>query len=280
MAHVGQEFALGPVGRLGPLGRQRQRLFRGPLFGDVVDEAHDVARPFFPIGGLQPGAVKARPGIAQVAHLFHNHDLSRGDHVLVELADAFRALDAELEIILAQHHLARHPEDAFRLAVQQQVAAVGGVLGEQHRRHGVDDGVQERLGVDLRGHVPADGQQAYHLAGRAAGHRCDGRVPPFRPTGAGRTPCPEAADLAACGCLDGAGEGGLVLVGPELAPVPADNGGKLLSVDQGQAMVVDEPDASVDVEQADIVLAGLQHAREQRAFAFDLGDLAGRGNGR
>ncbi len=269
VAHVGQEGALGLVGGLSSLGRLLQFDRGAALVGDVFHHPDDVAGPFLAEGGQELG-LQHLLVFALAADVLDHADGAGADHVGLDLEHAVGVMGAQLMIGLAQDVVAAVAEDLLGLLVDQHIAPVRGVLGEQHQGRRIQDGVQERLGAHLGGDVVAESQQADHAPVGAVQDRRDHGVPPRGRSVRRGVPGAEAGGLGLAGRGQHPFDVLAIVLGPQLQPRPAHHVLAALGVQELQAAVVDELHAAIGAQDGHIILARLQDAEEQTAVAIDL----------
>ncbi len=265
MAHIGQEGALGLVGRLGLLGRRPQHRRRRPFLCDVLGHADQVARALVAVGGHLAGAEITQAGIDDGDRGLLDADLSREHHLGFGFLQARGlGIGEEFGVCAADHLVARPAEQFLGGEIEQDIAPVAGVLGEQDRGHIFDDRVQHRLGFDLLGHVARDRDHP-HRAAIVARRRSDPGVPPAWRAGIFVLEGAQAGGFAALGRFDRPVDLGLVLFGPEVSPAePGDLG--LADAGHLQRPGIGVLDPAVQVQDCDAVVARLQQALEQRAL--------------
>jgi hypothetical protein len=130
-----------------------ERLARPAALGHVLGDAEQVARR--PVGVEDRDLLGVEPALAGggVDRLLVDlHDLARGQRLAVLLLEERGLLGREeVEVALAQHRLARLPEQLLAGAVEPLEPQLGRVLDEDHVRQVLDDRVEEQVGAAERG---------------------------------------------------------------------------------------------------------------------------------
>ena len=100
---------------------------------------------------VDPAALDFVDGVlATHEHIDH---LDRPTWPAIAMASPGARFVVPLPVVSQVHAIGLGSERVLGAAVDEQEAAVGGVLDQDHRRRVVDHGVEEGAGVELRGHV-------------------------------------------------------------------------------------------------------------------------------